>query len=79
MRQQCRMLDEAVRSTVRAGPEPTALSRTACAHAKLGLEERHYLEFGAAFVATLRAVGEDDADALNAWRHLFDRSARATC
>jgi hypothetical protein len=40
---------------------------------KPGLKEKHYRDFGAAFIETLAAAGEDDEDTLNAWRCLFRR------
>jgi hemoglobin-like flavoprotein len=75
MRRQYRMVDEAVAllTNFRVAPEPTALSRTARSHTKLGLKEKHYRDFSAAFIETLKAAGEDDEDTLNAWRCLFRR------
>lgn len=60
----------------RAGPEPTALTPAARSHAKLGLKEKDYRDFGEAFVARLLAVGKNDETAIVAWRHVFELGTR---
>ena len=71
------MLDDAVALLTNFHPEPwrepTALSRTKRIHAGLGLEKKHYEEFTSAFIETVRAIGEEDKDTLNAWACLFER------
>ena len=69
MDRQYRMLDEAIEKLLnfREGPEPTTLQRVAEGHARFGLAAADFDLFEAAFMATLKAAGEEDPEALAAW------------
>jgi hemoglobin-like flavoprotein len=76
MHMQHSKLDGAVERLINFGNDVDnpALLHVKTHHQGLGLSAEHYDDFAAAFISTLKLMGEDDEDALSAWMRLFCRT-----